>query len=74
MKLAVAVVAVALCGCAGKRTAKANRRIPPPPPFGSAAPLPGYAETGIASWYGHPYHGRKAANGETYDMHALLTL
>jgi rare lipoprotein A len=25
-------------------------------------------ETGLASWYGHPYHGRAAANGEIYDM------
>ena len=25
-------------------------------------------ELGIASWYGHPYHGRQAANGEIYDM------
>lgn len=30
-----------------------------------------YAETGIASWYGHPYHGRPAANGEIYDMEKL---
>jgi rare lipoprotein A len=22
----------------------------------------------MASWYGHPYHGRPAANGEIYDM------
>lgn len=28
-----------------------------------------YSETGIASWYGPPYHNRKAANGEVYDMH-----
>lgn len=28
-------------------------------------------ETGIASWYGHPYHGRIAANGERYDMEEL---
>jgi rare lipoprotein A len=28
-------------------------------------------ETGIASWYGHPYHGRPAANGEIYDMEKL---
>jgi len=28
----------------------------------------GSSETGIASWYGHPYHGRRAANGEVYDM------
>ncbi len=26
---------------------------------------------GIASWYGEPYHGRKTANGEKYNMHAL---
>lgn len=28
-------------------------------------------ETGIASWYGHPYHGRAAANGEIYDMEKM---
>lgn len=28
-------------------------------------------ETGIASWYGHPFHGRRTANGEVYDMHAM---
>jgi rare lipoprotein A len=36
-------------------------------------PLPsheGFAETGIASWYGKDFHGRKTSNGETYDMHA----
>jgi rare lipoprotein A len=30
-----------------------------------------YVETGIASWYGPPYHNRRAANGEVYDMNAL---
>jgi hypothetical protein len=28
-------------------------------------------ETGIASWYGYPYHGRRAADGEIYDMEKL---
>jgi rare lipoprotein A len=28
-------------------------------------------ETGLASWYGKPFHGRRTANGERYDMHAL---
>jgi rare lipoprotein A len=28
----------------------------------------GETETGIASWYGVPYHGRRSANGEIYDM------
>jgi rare lipoprotein A len=32
---------------------------------------PGYDETGIASWYGDYFHGRKTANGEIYNMHAL---
>lgn len=29
-------------------------------------------ETGLASWYGHPYHGRHAANGEIYDMETMV--
>ncbi len=28
-------------------------------------------ETGIASWYGRPFHGRRTATGEVYDMHAM---
>ena len=32
---------------------------------------PGYDETGIASWYGEPFHGRKTANGATYNMHHM---
>jgi rare lipoprotein A len=32
---------------------------------------PGYVETGYASWYGDPYHGRRAANGEVYDKNQL---
>jgi rare lipoprotein A len=31
----------------------------------------GSTETGVASWYGHPYHGRRAANGEIYDMEKM---
>lgn len=31
----------------------------------------GYIETGIASWYGKPFHGRETANGDTYDMHGM---
>src|SRR5258708_5054952 len=26
---------------------------------------------GLASWYGYPYHGRKTASGEVYDMNQL---
>lgn len=28
-------------------------------------------EQGIASWYGLPFHGRKTASGERFDMNAL---
>lgn len=31
----------------------------------------GFAEEGIASWYGKDFHGRKTANGEIYDMYGL---
>jgi len=30
-----------------------------------------YTEEGNASWYGAPFHGRKASNGERYDMYKL---
>lgn len=32
---------------------------------------PQTAESGLASWYGHPYHGRASASGEIYDMEQL---
>jgi rare lipoprotein A len=50
-----------------KPPARAARRakVPPPP-----APL-GYREEGNASWYGVPFNGRRASNGEIYDMYKL---
>ncbi|NNJ98844.1 MAG: septal ring lytic transglycosylase RlpA family protein [Desulfatitalea sp.] len=30
-----------------------------------------FEETGLASWYGRKFHGRKTSNGEIYDMHAI---
>jgi rare lipoprotein A len=65
-----------LAGCGHKKHA---RKVPPPPaPSSSRArrtpPAPvtvGQTEDGIASWYGHPYHGRAAANGEIYDMEKM---
>ena len=32
---------------------------------------PVLVETGLASWYGPPYHNRRSSNGEVYNMHAL---
>src|SRR5258706_5555117 len=43
---------------------KRNKPAPAPAP-------PGYLEEGNASWYGVPFHGRRASNGEIYDMYKL---
>jgi rare lipoprotein A len=32
---------------------------------------PSYDETGVASWYGPGFHGRRTANGEVYNQNAL---
>jgi rare lipoprotein A len=61
---AAAVLASMAMGC-GRKPARATL----PPPLKTVAK--GWTEDGIASWYGHPYHGRKAANGETYDMNKM---
>jgi rare lipoprotein A len=42
---------------------------PSQPGIGTAPALPGYTEEGNASWYGIPFHGQRAANGETFDMY-----
>lgn len=45
----------------------------PHQPAAKPKPVPiGYTEQGIASWYGIPYHGRPAADGEIYDMETLV--
>src|SRR5713226_3373362 len=64
MRQSVCVAAAAwmlLSGCGGKKRAS----------LPGAARI-GATETGVASWYGHPYHGRHAANGEIYDMEKLI--
>jgi len=41
---------------------------------GSASDQPvagAYIEEGNASWYGAPFHGRRASNGEIYDMNKM---
>jgi rare lipoprotein A len=45
-------------------SSKRNKPAPTPAPAG-------YAEEGNASWYGEPFHGRRASNGEIYDMYKL---
>jgi rare lipoprotein A len=45
---------------------------PPPtisPQLADEKPL--LTETGVASWYGPPYHNRRGSNGEVYDMNQM---
>ena len=56
----VAAAWVLLSGCGGKKR----------PSLPAAARL-GATETGVASWYGHPYRGRHAASGEICDMEKM---
>jgi rare lipoprotein A len=58
-------VALVISGCGRKK----HVRITAPPRI---EPRVGQTEEGIASWYGHPYHGRQAADGEIYDMEKLV--
>jgi rare lipoprotein A len=80
LTVAVCIFFAAGCGKKNKRVAAVpSAPAPRATPTGSkqpskkAVPLPvGYVEEGVASWYGIPYHGRKAADGEVYDMETLV--
>lgn len=55
-------------------TACAGRRVPPSGAgsSGDARPVAaGWEQTGMASWYGEPFHGRTTASGERYDQEGL---
>src|SRR5437870_4251259 len=65
--LAIAA-ALALAGCGHKKHGRLN---PLPVPRPAVVVHVGDTENGIASWYGDPYHGRAAANGEIYDMERM---
>ncbi len=67
----------AACGHKKKNIAQAPPAPLPAPHHQQPPPLPaqlpvGYVEEGIASWYGIPYNGRRAADGEIYDMETLV--
>lgn len=58
----LALAAIFAAGC-GHRAARAKVPVAP-------ARI-GATETGVASWYGIPYDGRRAASGEIFDMQKL---
>lgn len=70
----LAVVAL-LTGCAQKELRSASRSSAAPAegtpePPAAAAPYR-YTETGIASWYGKEFQGKRTASGEMFDMYAF---
>jgi len=67
--LAMFCGALFVSGC-GKKKVRIARPVTAARPAISV--VPGQAERGIASWYGHPYHGRRAADGEIYDMETMV--
>ncbi len=58
---------VSVCGCHRKNV----HVVVPGGTRGSEAILGEDERTGIASWYGDPYHGRRTSNGETYNKYAM---
>lgn len=73
--LALLCSLLAACGRKHKRVA-ATPLSQRPSKTARSKPVPavslGYTEEGVASWYGIPYHGRQAADGEIYDMETLV--
>jgi rare lipoprotein A len=63
------IAVLVLAGCGHKKRARVG--LPPPGPRAGTPVEVGHTESGFASWYGHPYHGRAAANGEIYDMEKM---
>jgi rare lipoprotein A len=84
--IAAILFGLAATGCGKKKHARAPLPPPAPvrvnpgaattpaprPPASAPPAAPATSELyGIASWYGHPYHGRRTSSGEVYDMNDM---
>jgi rare lipoprotein A len=67
MQRAVAVVIVSLTACLPGCAARTPATAP-----GGSAPRILETRTGLASYYGKEFHGRKTASGIRFDMNALV--
>ena len=68
-------VVIGLAGCAGTSTYNYKVNTKPYTIDGKTyypmANANGFSETGVASWYGPGFHGKKTASGERYNQHAF---
>jgi rare lipoprotein A len=62
LRLCLLLVVVGLAGCSSLRPESTAVRTPGQPTF---------TQTGVASWYGRAHQGRRTADGERFDMHAM---
>ena len=72
--LGALALALVLSGCATSRgagPAPPAEAKPAPPTEAKPEAATGPVQTGEASWYGEPHHGRPTASGEIYDMYQL---
>ena len=81
------ILTVLASGCVSQKAPRATAPPPEPTRKQKSEPEPnptpkptekpkdtakkGKTEKGLASWYGEPYHGRRTASGEIYDMHEM---
>ncbi len=69
------ILSVMLLSCASSPRFTAERhREPSASPGAGSVPAPegkSASTKGIASYYAHDFHGKKTANGEQFDMHAM---
>ncbi len=64
-------LAASLAACAAQKPAPPPMAIPAPIVTAPSPPAASFTQQGVASWYGQSHHGRRTANGETFDMNAL---
>ncbi|MBI1239519.1 MAG: septal ring lytic transglycosylase RlpA family protein [Alphaproteobacteria bacterium] len=74
VRLALILIAFSLAACAGGKVTPTTGSYKVGAPYQIKnvwyypQENPNYDETGLASWYGEQFHGRRTANGEAFDM------
>lgn len=67
----VLLIVVGLTGCGALSNRSGKSYVINGKRYHILASAEGFKEKGLASWYGEPFHGRRTANGEVYDMNKV---